>query len=87
VTGLGIELISIGTGSLLAACFFGLNPEELATRVATVMAGISAGLGNRYWVKRERRLRWLFAFILGVIGLGFVIAGIATMLGHGAATT
>jgi hypothetical protein len=83
VTGLGIGFLAVGLGLVTVASFFALDPADRATGVVLGLAGISAMLGNRWWLRRTTLLRWWFAFVTGVIGVAFVVAAIATFSGHG----
>jgi hypothetical protein len=83
VIGLGLGFLATGFAMLAVASFFAFDPARRATGVVHGLAGISAMLGNQWWLKRTRLLRWWFAFVPGVIGVAFVLFSVATLSGHG----
>ena len=80
---LGLGLLALGVVMLTLAWVLAVDAGGFGTRWVRVEIAMHSVMGNRCWRGRERGLRRFDAFVLAVIALGAILAGLERLFGFG----
>jgi hypothetical protein len=80
---LGLGLLALGAAMLSLSWVLAVDAKGVGTRWARAEIAMHSVLGNRWWRGRERGLRRFDAFVLALIALGAILAGLERLFGFG----